>query len=69
MKVLEYSEKETICGNCKHFKTHYVYYAGRYHAIHHGHCMHPRIKGRKVTDEACSRFEERGEGDAEAETK
>jgi len=48
------------CGNCKHFRLHYIKYSrGRYSALIHGHCVKPRLKKRYVEDKACQYWEEK----------
>lgn len=47
---------EERCGNCIHFEKHYIRDCGeRYLATDFGHCMHPRLKNRRV-DEHCQYF-------------
>ncbi len=49
---------EQICGNCRHFRRHYVRYArGRYMALLYGHCVKPRRKKRNIDDKACDRWQ------------
>lgn len=53
-------EQQACCMNCKHFRQHYGRESnGRneyYFPMYEGHCVHPRLKNRKVTD-SCERFE------------
>ena len=44
---------EQTCGNCRHFRRHYVRYArGRYMALSYGHCVKPRLKNRVLREHA-----------------
>ena len=35
-----------ICGNCKHFRRHYIKRDGCYFGLDYGHCVYPRVKKR-----------------------
>ena len=55
---------EKICGNCKHFKLHYVKYPnGEYVPLYYGHCVHPRLRKRESEKEACPHW---GQGNLQA---
>ena len=45
-----------ICGNCRHFRLHYVYVDGRFIPTCAGHCVHPRLKDRFAA-QGCPRWE------------
>ena len=55
--IIRYDEKERCCGNCKHFRQHYIQInENRYMPLDLGHCTEPRLKDRTVLD-VCVRFE------------
>lgn len=70
--VINISEKEKVCANCKYFKQHYIFNEGNFNdyiftkdgrklvPINQGHCFCTGIRKRscKATDTACYRFEE-----------
>lgn len=42
---------EKRCGNCKYFYQHYIRSSrGRYSSLPYGHCVHPRLKNRRVEE-------------------
>ena len=43
-------ENEKTCRDCKHYRRHYVDIEGRYHEIHDGHCVYPRVKRKRAED-------------------
>jgi hypothetical protein len=52
-------EKEKICGNCRHFRLHYIKYSrGTYRALLYGHCVKPRLKKRNASEKACSYWQD-----------
>ena len=53
-----YIQDTPSCATCERFHPHYVYYCGRYHTTHFGHCSYPRLKDRYITD-SCVHFKER----------
>ena len=54
---------EQTCGNCRHFRRHYVRYArGRYMALSYGHCVKPRLKSREADTRACAHWQEKESG-------
>ena len=50
---------EPYCINCERFRLHYIQdseiFGGGYVPISMGHCIHPRVKNRRVTD-SCELF-------------
>lgn len=47
---------EECCGKCKYFRRHYRRSErGRYEPLWCGHCVHPRLKNRRV-EECCPHF-------------
>lgn len=50
---------EKICGNCEHFRKHYVFSAHRFLEIEHGHCGTLGLKNRKANQKACEHFIEK----------
>lgn len=58
--IVMIQENQPTCKDCKHFIRHYVRFpSGRYHAISHGHCTHPRVKPRTMEFPACPHFQPR----------
>ncbi len=54
--------EQPCCGNCKHFRLHYIKYASRhYHPLHYGHCVKPRLKKREKETKACTHWQCREE--------
>lgn len=52
--------KPKNCQQCKRFREHYIYVAGRYMKINEGTCnAGVRLKKKKATDEKCQYFEQR----------
>ena len=37
---------EQTCGNCAHFRLHYIRRGRRYFSLRYGHCVCPRLKKR-----------------------
>lgn len=54
------------CKDCAHFRQHYVKWGRGYRAIGQGHCVHPRLKGRRTDTPACAHFARREAGPAES---
>ncbi len=48
--------EEKTCGNCKHFRLHYIRRARKYSPLHYGHCVYPRCKKRKTEEPACQHW-------------
>ena len=53
--------KNNTCGECKHFRLHYIKFGRSYRALHYGHCVYPRLKKRETFTEACENFKKRKE--------
>ncbi len=51
-------QNEKTCGDCKHFRQHYIKFEKTYREIQHGHCMLPRRKAREKFKDACAEFEQ-----------
>ena len=51
-------EQVYVCGQCIHYVPHYVILDGHYVQTVLGHCIYPRVKGRKIHTKACTRFEQ-----------
>ena len=45
-------QQDYLCGDCAHYRPHYVKTGDRYFPIHQGHCVFPRTKPRRE-DEHC----------------
>lgn len=45
-------EKQT-CGNCAHFRLHYIRRTRKYMPLRYGHCVYPRLKKREADEHAC----------------
>ena len=52
---------QNTCGNCRHFRLHYIKAGYRYAPIRYGHCVFPRLKQRNTDSAACSHFKPRKE--------
>ncbi len=46
---------EKNCGNCKHYRPHYIPWGKGFRKIPHGHCVHPRLKPRSEK-QGCAYF-------------
>lgn len=42
---------EKHCGDCAHFRKHYIKQGCCYRPLIYGHCVFPRLKPRKETDQ------------------
>jgi hypothetical protein len=49
---------EKNCGNCKHFRLHYVKAGRAYRPLHYGHCVYPGRKRREAETAACEHYGE-----------
>lgn len=54
MKLYEKNPVD-CCGNCVHFRRHYVLRDGYYMPLLYGHCVFPRLKDRRE-DGTCPHF-------------
>ena len=53
MKLPLYEKKPAIsCGDCKHFRLHYIWDGYRYVDLSYGRCVFPRLKARSA-DQRC----------------
>lgn len=41
------------CGNCVHFRLHYIRRGRKYFSLRYGHCVCPRLKKRDAAQAAC----------------
>ena len=48
----------SACGDCAHFRRHYIFDGERYFALQFGHCVFPRCKDRRE-DQTCPHWEAR----------
>lgn len=50
--------EQKICGQCRHFRRHYILDEQTCKAVYCGHCVFPRLKNRKPDTPACGHFVE-----------
>ena len=52
-------EQVYVCGQCIHYVNHYVIWDAHFVQTALGHCIYPRVKGRKIHAKACAHVEQR----------
>lgn len=58
--MADYHAVETaVCGDCIHFRQHYIKQGYRYTPIYYGHCVYPRLKKRSASHERCRHWKAR----------
>ena len=48
--------QKNLCGNCRHFRRHYIKFGRSYQEILDGHCVYPMLKRREALTRGCKHF-------------
>lgn len=50
---------DLFCGNCAHYRQHYILSKACCEGVNCGHCVYPRLKHRKPNDKVCTNYQYR----------
>ena len=56
--LIKTENAEKNCGNCKHFRQHYIKFGRSYIEIFYGHCVYPMLKKRNSDTPACANYKQ-----------